>query len=192
MKIQKMSAICAGLACAAVSSFAEELTVAEGSPVTLTSHQQYSAINLYDKLTVGVGGRVLVSPPPPITILGDKGGIVKDGGALPGQMTITIPATGGTFSDGAIVDVTIGEDHQIVRSGPYRWLRHPSYTGALATFLGFALCQGDGISLLIILIPVFAVFLRRIHIEEAALAQAFPIEYPAYARQTRRLLPGIW
>ena len=90
------------------------------------------------------------------------------------------------------VDVTIGEDHQIVRSGPYRWLRHPSYTGALATFLGFALCQGDGISLLIILIPVFAVFLRRIHIEEAALAQAFPIEYPAYARQTRRLLPGIW
>ena len=40
MKIQKMSAICAGLACAAVSSFAEELTVAEGSPVTLTSHQQ--------------------------------------------------------------------------------------------------------------------------------------------------------
>ena len=105
MKIQKMSAICAGLACAAVSSFAEELTVAEGSPVTLTSHQQYSAINLYDKLTVGVGGRVLVSPPPPITILGDKGGIVKDGGALPGTMTITIPATGGTFSDGAIVDV---------------------------------------------------------------------------------------
>lgn len=65
MKIQKMSAICAGLACAAVSSFAEDLTVAEGSPVTLTSHQQYSAINLYDKLTVGVGGRVLVSPPRP-------------------------------------------------------------------------------------------------------------------------------
>jgi protein-S-isoprenylcysteine O-methyltransferase len=90
------------------------------------------------------------------------------------------------------VNVAIADDHRIVRDGPYRWLRHPSYTGALATFLGFGLCQGDVVSLLVVVIPVFSVFLRRITIEEHVLAEAFPIDYPAYAQQTHRLLPGLW
>lgn len=90
------------------------------------------------------------------------------------------------------VDVAIGEDHRIVRHGPYRWLRHPSYTGALATFFGFGLCLGDVAALACVGIPVTAAFLRRIRVEERVLARAFPVDYPAYARETRRLLPGIW
>ena len=90
------------------------------------------------------------------------------------------------------VDVAIASDHRIIRNGPYRWLRHPSYTGALTSFLGLALCQGDLVSMAIIVIPVFAVFLHRIRIEERALAQAFPDDYPRYAQQTARLIPGIW
>lgn len=90
------------------------------------------------------------------------------------------------------VDVAIGDDHRIVRNGPYRWLRHPSYTGALATFSGFGLCLGDVAALACVVIPVTAAFLLRIRVEERVLAQAFPVDYPAYARQTRRLLPGIW
>ncbi len=90
------------------------------------------------------------------------------------------------------VDVAIRDGHRIVRDGPYRSLRHPSYTGALATFYGFALCLGDVAALLAVVVPVTLVFLRRIRVEEAVLAEAFPDDYPAYARETRRLLPGLW
>ncbi|MCC7096001.1 MAG: isoprenylcysteine carboxylmethyltransferase family protein [Thermomonas sp.] len=90
------------------------------------------------------------------------------------------------------VDVATCDDQHLVRSGPYRWLRHPSYTGALTSFTGLALCQGDGVSMALILVPILTVFLRRIRIEEHVLAQAFPEAYPIYARQTARLLPGLW
>ena len=90
------------------------------------------------------------------------------------------------------VDVAIRAGHRLVRHGPYRWLRHPSYTGALLLLLGMGLALGSWLSLLLLALPVGAAFLRRIGVEEAALAAAFPDEYPEYARRTRRLLPGIW
>jgi protein-S-isoprenylcysteine O-methyltransferase len=90
------------------------------------------------------------------------------------------------------VDVSIRPDHRIVRDGPYRVLRHPSYTGALATFYGFALSLGDIVALLVVVLPVTLVFLWRIRVEEGVLAQAFPDDYPAYTRETKRLLPGVW
>jgi len=90
------------------------------------------------------------------------------------------------------VDVAVHADHRIVRDGPYRWLRHPSYTGSLATFFGFGLALGNGLSLLAVMVPVIIGFAYRIRVEEAALSRAFPQAYPEYARQTRRLFPGIW
>ncbi|AOS00700.1 DUF1295 domain-containing protein [Xanthomonas oryzae pv. oryzae] len=90
------------------------------------------------------------------------------------------------------VDVTIQPDHQLMRSGPYRWLRHPSYTGALLAFHGLALGMGNALSVMAIVMPVTWVFLHRIRIEEAALQRAFPVAYPAYAAQSRRLLPLVW
>lgn len=90
------------------------------------------------------------------------------------------------------VDVSIRPDHQLIRHGPYRWLRHPSYTGALATFCGFALGLGSVPAALVVMLPVTLAFLHRIRIEEAALVSAFPDDYPAYAAHTWRLLPGLW
>jgi protein-S-isoprenylcysteine O-methyltransferase len=90
------------------------------------------------------------------------------------------------------VDVAIREDHKLIRSGPYRLLRHPSYTGSLATFYGFALALGSIWSLALIVVVVTAAFLWRIRIEERALVSAFPRDYPAYARETKRLLPFVW
>ncbi|WP_349656609.1 PEMT/PEM2 methyltransferase family protein [Xanthomonas sp. 10-10] len=90
------------------------------------------------------------------------------------------------------VDVTIQPDQQLVRSGPYRWLRHPSYTGALMAFYGLALGMGNALSVAAIVVPVTLVFLHRIRIEEAALQRACPVAYPAYAAQSRRLLPLVW
>ncbi|HET6783682.1 MAG TPA: isoprenylcysteine carboxylmethyltransferase family protein [Pseudoxanthomonas sp.] len=90
------------------------------------------------------------------------------------------------------VDVNIQEGHELIRRGPYRLLRHPSYTGSLMTFLGFGLALGNAWSLLVLLAPVIVAFVWRMRVEESVLAEAFPAQYPDYARRTKRLIPFVW
>jgi protein-S-isoprenylcysteine O-methyltransferase len=90
------------------------------------------------------------------------------------------------------VDVNIQEGHELIRRGPYRRLRHPSYTGSLMTFLGFGLALGNVWSLLVVMAPVTVAFIWRMRVEERVLAEAFPAQYPDYARQTKRLIPFVW
>lgn len=89
------------------------------------------------------------------------------------------------------VDVAIRADHELVRRGPYRLLRHPSYTGLLMTFIGFALGLGNWLSPAAML-PVVLALLWRIQVEERVLAAAFGDRYASYARETRRLIPFVW
>lgn len=89
------------------------------------------------------------------------------------------------------VDVSIRPDHELVSTGPYRWLRHPSYTGSLLTFVGFASCLGNWLSLAA-MVPVALAFLWRIQVEERVLSAAFPDRYGAYASETKRLIPYVW
>ena len=90
------------------------------------------------------------------------------------------------------IHVAIQDDHELIRHGPYRWVRHPSYTGALCTFLCFPLALGTLAGLAAMLVLVVPGFLYRIRVEERALQQAFPQQYPAYAQSTRRLIPFLW
>jgi protein-S-isoprenylcysteine O-methyltransferase len=90
------------------------------------------------------------------------------------------------------VNVAIAADQPLVDTGPYRFVRHPSYTGALLAFLGLGLCIGHWLSLAIIMLPAVTVFGWRIHVEEAVLAEAFGPRWAAYAARTKRLLPGIY
>ncbi|MEY2438792.1 MAG: hypothetical protein QOI34_177 [Verrucomicrobiota bacterium] len=87
------------------------------------------------------------------------------------------------------VDVAIAEKHTLIDSGPYRLIRHPSYTGALFAFFGLGLCLGNWLSLLFVTLPILAAFLWRIHVEEDALTDALGEVYVAYARRTKRLIP---
>src|ERR1700722_970953 len=69
------------------------------------------------------------------------------------------------------VNVAIAANHRVIDTGPYRFVRHPSYSGALMAFLGLALCLANWASLAALVAPVFLVLLRRMHVEEAVLVQ---------------------
>jgi protein-S-isoprenylcysteine O-methyltransferase len=90
------------------------------------------------------------------------------------------------------VNVEIAADHQLIESGPYRRLRHPSYTGALLAFYGLALCTQNWVSLTIMTVGPTVAFLYRIHVEEVALAGAFGERYREYMQRTARLIPAVY
>jgi protein-S-isoprenylcysteine O-methyltransferase len=90
------------------------------------------------------------------------------------------------------VNVTVRDDHRLIRTGPYRFVRHPSYTGALISFYGFALALENVWAALVVSVPITYAFFVRMRVEEAVLRSAFPEEYPAYERQTRRLVPFVY
>jgi protein-S-isoprenylcysteine O-methyltransferase Ste14 len=90
------------------------------------------------------------------------------------------------------VDVAITKHHQLVTHGIYRYLRHPSYSGSLLSFLGLGLVLANYISILSIVVPVCWAFLRRIRIEEQVLADNFGIEYLDYCSSTKRLIPFMY
>ena len=86
----------------------------------------------------------------------------------------------------------MGEGHYIMDRGPYRILRHPSYTGALVAFLGIGIALDNWLAIAtIVLLPLVAV-LVRIRYEETRLAKSLGAEYGEYAARTRRLMPGVW
>jgi protein-S-isoprenylcysteine O-methyltransferase len=90
------------------------------------------------------------------------------------------------------VNVAIAADHRVIDTGPYRFVRHPSYTGALMAFLGLALCLANWASLLVLVVPVYWVFLRRMQIEEAALLRALDDQYRKHMNRTKRLIPAVY
>ena len=88
--------------------------------------------------------------------------------------------------------VVIQDGHRVVESGPYRLLRHPSYTGALTAFLGVGVALDSWLSVLALVAIPLAAILIRIRVEEAELAAALGTQYTSYADRTRRLVPGLW
>jgi protein-S-isoprenylcysteine O-methyltransferase len=90
------------------------------------------------------------------------------------------------------VDVTIEKDHELVERGPFRWVRHPSYTGGLLAFAGWALTLGNWAAILMVLVPIFVAFRLRMNVEEEALQRALGDQYAAYMSRTKRLVPGVY
>jgi protein-S-isoprenylcysteine O-methyltransferase Ste14 len=80
----------------------------------------------------------------------------------------------------------------VVRSGPYRWLRHPSYTGALLTGLGTVISLESGIGVVMVAALCVPAYLYRIRVEERALVVEFGRAYAEYRQTTWGLVPGIY
>jgi protein-S-isoprenylcysteine O-methyltransferase len=89
-------------------------------------------------------------------------------------------------------NVAIQDSQKIIRTGLYRFVRHPSYLGLLLAFLAVGLHSRNWISFALVLVAPTAALLYRIHVEEAALAQAFGEDYAAYSKTTKRLIPGLY
>jgi protein-S-isoprenylcysteine O-methyltransferase Ste14 len=87
--------------------------------------------------------------------------------------------------------VQIAEDHKVVDKGPYRLVRHPSYTGILITFIGLSLAV-QSLGALLVLLAVFGIsFGYRMHVEERTLTSELGQDYASYMRRTKRLIPFL-
>jgi protein-S-isoprenylcysteine O-methyltransferase Ste14 len=91
-----------------------------------------------------------------------------------------------------IHEVVIHEAHRVVDRGPYRWIRHPAYSGTFMALIGVGLALGNWAALLgIIIMPILA-YGNRVTIEERTLAAALGQEYRSYMRRTRRFIPFVF
>jgi protein-S-isoprenylcysteine O-methyltransferase Ste14 len=80
----------------------------------------------------------------------------------------------------------------VVSSGPYRWIRHPSYTGLLLLVAGFGAALGNWLSLAASVVLPLPAIVWRIHVEEAELNRVLGQAYRTYQSERARLIPGLW
>jgi protein-S-isoprenylcysteine O-methyltransferase Ste14 len=88
-------------------------------------------------------------------------------------------------------EVRIGKGHELVRTGPYRLVRHPIYTAMLGMFLGTAIASSQYHALLGLAILIVA-YIRKTRLEEQILQKAFGADFDAYRRTTWALVPGLF
>jgi len=88
--------------------------------------------------------------------------------------------------------VQIQKEHELIKAGPYRCIRHPSYLGILIIALGLGIALANWISLLLcIVLPVIGV-MQRIKVEEKELEQHFGKQYLDYRKSTWCVVPYIY
>lgn len=80
--------------------------------------------------------------------------------------------------------------HELITGGPYRWVRHPIYSGMALAFLGMAAANGQWRGVLALALALIAI-VQRIFVEERFMRQQFGAAYDAYARGVRALVPGL-
>ena len=88
-------------------------------------------------------------------------------------------------------EITIKEGHELIRTGPYRKLRHPIYTGILTMYVGAMLLTGEWLGVIGLALGFFA-YARKIRLEEKNLAKGFGEQYEAYRKESWAVFPGLW
>ena len=122
----------------------------------------------------------------PAAVAFAAGMVVLVGGlALRGWSILTL----GDYFTGVVM---VSADQPVITAGPYRVLRHPSYTGFLLACAGFGLASANWVSVAAMVLLPLAAFFWRIRAEEAALLATLGDRYRAYAGQHKRLVPFVW
>jgi protein-S-isoprenylcysteine O-methyltransferase len=160
-------------------------------PAGATSHDSGSRVFLISSVWVTVAAAIgLAFAFPDVAIKSGRTAIFITGLALMlaglAFRWYSIRVLGSSFT----CDVSTKPGQTVVQSGPYRWVRHPSYTGALVTIVGMLLCCLNLASLAAIVF-VAAGYAYRIRVEERALATELGSTYRDYMRRTKRLIPFL-
>jgi len=125
---------------------------------------------------------------------------------MPGSYSWLRPVALGILAAGLVIRIvaifTLGKafsanvaqlsGQKLQRTGLYRFVRHPSYTGLELILLAYALHTRTWACFAVFLIPPTLALLYRIRVEETALRLIFGPEYEDYSRSTMRLIPGIY
>ena len=88
-------------------------------------------------------------------------------------------------------DVRAREDQPVIQSGPYRLVRHPSYTAGIMMFTGIGLALGSWISFILLAIMSVATYTYRVSVEERVLLQTIGEPYRAYMKGRKRFIPYL-
>ena len=88
--------------------------------------------------------------------------------------------------------VAIQEQHRLTTNGPYRWMRHPAYTGVIGIIAGASLVFANPLAAVVMTGFVWFWMETRIRDEERLLLEEFGLEFNRYVRQTRKLIPFVY
>ena len=88
-------------------------------------------------------------------------------------------------------DVRARVNQPVIRTGPYRLVRHPSYTGGIMMFSGIGLALGSILSFLLLTLMTIAAYGYRVAVEERALLEAIGEPYRSYMSECKRFIPFI-
>ncbi len=94
---------------------------------------------------------------------------------------------GGNWS----MNVTVKENHQLVRGGPYGIVRHPIYSGLILAILGTAIAEGEVRGLLAVILAIIGLRMKSL-LEESFMTGQFGPEYAEYKRHVKGLIPFVW
>lgn len=86
--------------------------------------------------------------------------------------------------------MTLKEGHELVTTGPYRYVRHPIYTGMFLAILGSALITGRVFLLILAGMAIYCIYSART--EERLMLEQFPEQYAQYKRRTKAIIPFIF
>jgi protein-S-isoprenylcysteine O-methyltransferase len=89
------------------------------------------------------------------------------------------------------VVVNLQPGQKLIKDGPYKYIRHPSYTGSLMVFIGAGIGFGNLIGLIVMIVLPLITFLTRAIMEEKTLVSFFGEDYLAYMRLTSRFVPSV-
>ncbi|WP_052131475.1 methyltransferase family protein [Planococcus sp. CAU13] len=88
-------------------------------------------------------------------------------------------------------NIQIKEDQELIQHGLFRYIRHPSYTGSLLTFIGFGIGSLNGLTAAVLPSFLFIVYIQRIRLEENVLLEGFGQKYENYRKTTGALFPKL-
>lgn len=97
-----------------------------------------------------------------------------------------------TLNEFFTYSVTKTINQTIIKTGPYKLIRHPGYLGQLIIFLGISTSISNWLSVLAMIFPITFGYLYRIYVEEKFLIEQFGEDYLSYQKRTKRLIPMIF